>query len=103
MARAPDRRRAELDCCSKRVTMKARNRAGGAHHVSAPFGTPEHWRERAEEAHSTAKNVADLRARRVLKHIAANYEEIERVLEAISASRARRRASPEVGPSRRRS
>jgi hypothetical protein len=50
--------------------------------MSAPFGTPEHWRERAAEARAKAKLIADLDTKLLLGHIADNFEEIARVTEA---------------------
>jgi len=40
------------------------------------FGTPAHWRQRAEEARNMAHQIADDTARHDMLEIAASYERI---------------------------
>lgn len=46
------------------------------------FGTPEHWRERAEEARTVADGIIDPEAKRSMLEIAAHYEYIAKRAEA---------------------
>lgn len=45
------------------------------------FGTPEHWRKRAEEARAMAQQIEDPVAKREMLEIAVNYEKIAAVAE----------------------
>jgi hypothetical protein len=45
------------------------------------FGTPEHWRKRAEEARTMAQQIEDPDAKRGMLEIAANYEKIAALAE----------------------
>jgi hypothetical protein len=46
------------------------------------FETPQHWRERAEEARSTAEGIKDPEAKRAMLVIARSYEKIAERAEA---------------------
>lgn len=46
------------------------------------FGTPAHWRERAEEARAMAEDMTDAAARRAMLAVAENYEKIAARAEA---------------------
>jgi hypothetical protein len=50
--------------------------------MPATFGTPEHWRDRAEEARIQAKHMLDEDAKRGLLAIAESYERIAKTAEA---------------------
>jgi hypothetical protein len=55
------------------------------------FGTPEHWRDRAQEARAMADNITDPDAKRAMLDIAESYEKI--------AERAERAEAKEAGGS----
>ena len=44
--------------------------------MSAQFGTPEYWLERAEEARAMAEEFNDSQAKRAMLDIAAGYEKV---------------------------
>jgi hypothetical protein len=48
----------------------------GAITVPNAFGTPAHWRSRAEEARAMAEQITDEMARRSMLDIAEGYERI---------------------------
>jgi hypothetical protein len=49
------------------------------------FGTPEHWRSRAEEARTIAEQMNDPDAKRAMLEITARYEHIAKRAEARDA------------------
>ena len=56
--------------------------------MPAPFGTPEHFRERGKQARAVARNIGDPEAKSAMLRVAENFEEIARTLEAVSSARA---------------
>lgn len=59
------------------------------------FGTPEHWRKRAEEARNMAQQIEDPAAKREMLEISANYEKIAALaeLKLIAEQRSKDRAT----------
>jgi hypothetical protein len=50
-----------------------------------PFGSPEHWLARAQEAREMADQIADHEAKRAMLEIAETYEKIAKRAEAREA------------------
>jgi hypothetical protein len=46
------------------------------------FGTPEHWRERAEEARTKAADMRDWGAKQGMLDVAQSYETLAKLAEA---------------------
>ena len=59
------------------------------------FGTPQHWRARAQEARAIAEQMDDPEARRTMLDIAERYEKIARHTEAKLAGRPPRDGAPD--------
>lgn len=44
--------------------------------IPAVFGSPEHWRERAEEARQVAEHILDEKAKQGMLAVAESYEKL---------------------------
>lgn len=54
--------------------------------MSLTFDTPEHWRQRAEEARRQAEQIQDAEAKQAMLAVADNYEKLAKRAELASRS-----------------